>query len=317
MLAAMERALDDGMNVLNMSIGSSFQTWPQYPTAVGADALVDAGMIVVASIGNSGANGVYSAGAPGVGRKVIGVASFDNSHLEMPTFQVAPDARAFGYLQAAAAADAPTTGTMPLVRTGTTTTANDACSVPQPDGTLASPFTAGSLAGKIALIRRGTCTFYEKSRNAEVAGAVGVVLYNNAAGFISATVAAPAGSPAITIAVVTIVAADGTELSSRLPSALTSTVDLTWTDEERTFVNPTGGTSSSFTAYGLSAELQIKPNIGAPPDPIDVAAGAWRVRNHQRHVHVVAARRRGRRALSGEASGHIGRRCANCISEHR
>jgi len=32
MLAAMERVLADGMNVLNMSIGSSYQ-WPQYPTA--------------------------------------------------------------------------------------------------------------------------------------------------------------------------------------------------------------------------------------------------------------------------------------------
>jgi hypothetical protein len=33
MIAAMERALADGMDVLNMSIGSAFQ-WPQYPTAV-------------------------------------------------------------------------------------------------------------------------------------------------------------------------------------------------------------------------------------------------------------------------------------------
>ena len=267
MLAAMERALSDGMNVLNMSIGAAFQTWPQYPTAVGSDALVDAGMIVVASIGNSGASGVYSASAPGVGRKVIGVASFDNSRLEMPTFRVAPDpadGRRFGYFEATGAPAAPTSGTAPLVRTGTTTTTNDACLVAQPDNSLISPFAAGSLAGKIALIRRGTCTFYEKSRNAELAGAVGVVLYNNAAGFINATVAAPAGSPAITIPVVTVLATDGADLSSRLPSALTSTADLTWTDQRRTFVNPTGGTSSSFTSYGLSAELQIKPNIGAP-----------------------------------------------------
>jgi minor extracellular serine protease Vpr len=59
MIAAMEMALADGMHVLNMSIGSAFQ-WPQYPTAVAASNLVDAGMVVVASIGNSGANGVYA-----------------------------------------------------------------------------------------------------------------------------------------------------------------------------------------------------------------------------------------------------------------
>ena len=268
MLAAMERALDDDMDVLNMSIGAAFQTWPQYPTAVGADALVDAGMIVVTSIGNSGANGVYSASAPGVGRKVIGVASLDNSHLEMPTFDVLiapdPEPRPFGYIQATAAPDAPTTGTRPLARTGTPASAADACLVAQPDGTLASPLPAGSLAGKVALIRRGTCSFYEKSRNAEVAGAVGVVLYNNVAGFISPTVAAPAGSPPITIPVVAVLASDGALLSGQLAAPLTSTIDLTWTNTRRTFPNPTAGTASAFTSYGLNAELQLKPNIAAP-----------------------------------------------------
>src|SRR5829696_2330048 len=127
MLAAMERALADGMQVLNMSIGAAFQTWPQYPTAVGADALVDAGMIVVTSIGNSGANGVYSASAPGVGRNVIGVGSVDNTHIELPTFTAAPDATKFGYFGATAAAQAPTSGTFPLTRTGTPTTVDDAC----------------------------------------------------------------------------------------------------------------------------------------------------------------------------------------------
>ena len=90
MLAAMERALADGMDVLNMSIGSAFQ-WPQYPTAVASDRLVNKGMVVVASIGNSGANGLYSAGAPGLGQKVIGVAAFDNTNVFLPYFTVQCD----------------------------------------------------------------------------------------------------------------------------------------------------------------------------------------------------------------------------------
>ena len=264
MLAAMERALDDGMDVVNMSIGAGFQSWPQYPTAVGADALVDAGVIVVVAIGNEGGFGVYSAAAPGVGRKVIGVGSFDNSHLEMPFFTAAPDDRVFGYLPAAAAPAAPTAGTMPLVRTGTTTTTNDGCSIAQPDGTLVSPFPAGSLSGRVALIRRGTCSFYEKSRNAEVAGAIGVVLYNNAFGLLSPTVVAPTGAPEVTIPVVAIQAADGVVLNSRLPMAFSSAIDMMWKDGTQTFGNPTGGTASSFSSFGLTAELQIKPNLGAP-----------------------------------------------------
>ncbi|HEX4744356.1 MAG TPA: S8 family serine peptidase, partial [Candidatus Limnocylindria bacterium] len=57
MIAAMERALADDMDVLNMSIGSAFQTWTQYPTAAASDRAVNKGMVVVASIGNSGASG--------------------------------------------------------------------------------------------------------------------------------------------------------------------------------------------------------------------------------------------------------------------
>ena len=252
MLAAMERALADGMDVLNMSIGSAFQTWPQYPTAVGADALVAAGMVVVTSIGNSGASGMYSAGAPGVGREVIGVASFDNSHLARPIFTVTPDGKEIGYIQATAAAAAPTSGTSPLVRTGTATSTADACTA----------LPAGSLANKLALVRRGTCSFYIKVKNAEAAGAIGVVIYNNVAGIQSITVAptTPADPPVV-VPVVSISAADGGLLDGRIAAG---PVDLTWTDETRTFVNPTGGLISAFSSYGLNAELGLKPDIGAP-----------------------------------------------------
>jgi subtilisin family serine protease len=68
MLAAMEMAYNDGMHVLNMSIGSRAQ-WPQYPTAAASSRLVKRGMVVVASIGNNGPggsapDGPYAAGAP-------------------------------------------------------------------------------------------------------------------------------------------------------------------------------------------------------------------------------------------------------------
>ena len=83
MISAMERALADGMQVINMSIGSARQ-WPQYPTAAAGTRLVNKGVVVVASIGNNGPTGspvdaLFAAGAPGVGAKVIGVASYDNA----------------------------------------------------------------------------------------------------------------------------------------------------------------------------------------------------------------------------------------------
>jgi minor extracellular serine protease Vpr len=248
MIAAMERALADGMHVLNMSIGSAFQTWPNYPTAAASDRAVNKGMVVVASIGNSGASGVYSAGAPGVGKKVIGVASFDNTHIELRTFTITPDDMPIGYQQATASPTAPTSGSSPMSRTGTSSSAADAC----------NPLPAGSLSGTVALIRRGTCTFHQKSLNAQNAGAIGVVLYNNATGRFAATVA---GTPAITIPVVSISNTEGNLIDSRLA---TGPVTMTWTDQTGTFVNPTGNLISSFSSYGLAADLSLKPDIGAP-----------------------------------------------------
>ena len=63
-------------------------------------------MVVVASIGNSGADGLYSAGAPGVGNNVIGTASYDNSHVGT-RLTISPTIRrsAMPYLAGIAAAD--------------------------------------------------------------------------------------------------------------------------------------------------------------------------------------------------------------------
>lgn len=58
---------------------------------------------------------------------------------------------------------------------------------------------AADVAGKIALIDRGLCSFDIKVGNARDAGAVGIILANNAAGFVS---------PAITVALPTIVISD-------------------------------------------------------------------------------------------------------------
>jgi minor extracellular serine protease Vpr len=251
MLAAMEMVYTGGAHVLNMSIGNSYQ-WPEYPTSVGADRLVARGVHVVAAIGNSGANGLYAAAAPGNGRDVIGVASFDNTHDALPLFTVSPDDRQVGYNSATAAAPTPTSGTFLLARTGTPASAADAC-----NGATAPA--AGSLTGRVALIRRGTCGFYEKALNAQNAGAIGVVLYNNAAGRISPTVA---GTPAITIPVVAITAADGVIINDRIAAGPTQ---LTWTNLVNSFPNTsTGNLISSFSSYGPTADLSFKPDIAAP-----------------------------------------------------
>lgn len=78
-------------------------------------------------------------------------------------------------------------------------------------GCEASDF-AGFPAGNIALIRRGTCTFRDKATNAQNAGAVGVIVFNNNpdSGLFGGTLLAPG----ITIPVFSTPYALGVELAS-------------------------------------------------------------------------------------------------------
>jgi subtilisin family serine protease len=253
MIAAMEAAQADGMDIVNMSIGDAF-AWDTEPFALAMNAAVAEGTIVVISAGNSGTNGVYSLSSAGNAADVIGVASFDNSHVELATFTVTPADLSIGYANAAAASPAPTSGSLSLAKTGTPSSGADGC----------APADLGDLTGKAVLIRRGTCTFYEKARRAELAGASAVVLYNNLAGRFSPTVAVSAGvadGNPVTIPVVAISNTEGAAINDAIEAEPQT---LNWTDEFGTFQNATAGLASSFTSIGLTPTLNSKPDIAAP-----------------------------------------------------
>ena len=136
-----------------------------------------------------------------------------------------------------------------MARTGTTTSTADACAA----------LPAGSLAGKVALIRRGTCYFYIKASNAQAAGAVGVVLYNNAPGILNPTVA---GTPADHDSRRRRHHGRRRLIDGRIAAG---PVDMTWTGR--------AGQVVPSHAAALISELQfvrplagtpVKPDIGAP-----------------------------------------------------
>jgi subtilisin family serine protease len=237
-IAALERAYKDGMQVINQSLGAAFQ-WPQYPTSTVGDRLVKKGVVVVASAGNNGATGTFSGGAPGIGTDVIGVASFDNAGVFLPYFTV--NGTAVGYRTMTFSAPAPTSGSTEIVGVG------QACNT---DTLTADP------ADKAALIVRGGCSFAEKAVNAINAGATAVVIYNNAPGIVNGTLGAPIGSD---VPVVGISQADG-----QFIAAQTAPVTMVWTDQQSSFPNPTADLISSFSSYGLSPDLALKPDVGAP-----------------------------------------------------
>ncbi|MEO5844970.1 MAG: PA domain-containing protein [Caldimonas sp.] len=77
--------------------------------------------------------------------------------------------------------------------------------------------TATAVRGKIALINRGTCAFVVKVKNAQDAGAFGVIIVNNAAGSAPGLGGA---DPTITIPTVSVSQADGTVLKRAVVDAV-------------------------------------------------------------------------------------------------
>jgi minor extracellular serine protease Vpr len=166
-LNAVEAAIADGMDVLNLSLGGS----PRLGTASGIDVLsiglndaVDAGVVVAVAAGNSGP-GAQTVESPGRASNVITAGASTNQHFIGEPFTYPPSG---GTTIGAAVGDFPAlaTGSYSLFDTGD----------------IACTSVSSSASGKLAIVNRGTCTFSAKVRNAIAAGAVGVVVVNNVAG---------------------------------------------------------------------------------------------------------------------------------------
>jgi len=162
-LNAVDAAIEDGMDVLNLSLGGSFHGNNDL-LANGLDNAVDAGLVVAVAAGNSGP-GAGTLESPGRARKVITVAASTNQHFVGQLFTY-PEGG--GTTIGAAVGEFPP---LPTASYDLFDTHSTACTSVDPGA-----------SGKLAIVDRGTCTFSTKVRNAIAAGAVGVVVINNVAG---------------------------------------------------------------------------------------------------------------------------------------
>jgi hypothetical protein len=80
---------------------------------------------------------------------------------------------------------------------------------------------AAAVSGKLALIDRGNCTFVQKVKNAQSAGAVGVIIVNNVAS--PATINMGGGDATISIPSVMVSLSDGNTIKSQLGANVNST----------------------------------------------------------------------------------------------
>ena len=241
---AVDAAVADGMDVLNLSLGGTPTAHDPLVTAV--DNAVDAGVVVAIAAGNAGPSpGTIE--SPGIAEKVITVGASTNPHFvgipvtvsSIGTFGAAlGQFNNFGIVTSAYATTSPTNG----------------CSA-----------ISTNLTGEIALIARGTCTFSTKIRNAQTAGATGVLVYNNVLG--DPTAMAKDGTPnQPTIPAVMVSRTNGLAMAS----ASSKTVSIDGTAQMEFFTDgPSADIIAGFSSrgpafIGNTLLKEIKPDVVAP-----------------------------------------------------
>ncbi|CAO3565732.1 unnamed protein product [Mortierella alpina] len=291
-MKALLRAAADGMQVINLSLGGP-GGWRQDREARLADELARNGTLIVAAMGNEGQMGLFESSSPGVGTELLTVASTENEFRSNLYFTVDipaskknrhskrshhhhddhddDDEKEEGVKKVAEGVNSDIKGDgepRPILYTGDSdmnltdvtlvqiapgtsgTVKGDACEAINKD-----------LTGKIALIRRGECTFKIKVANAAKAKAAAVIIMDNvpSAGLAADTEGA-------TIKVRTITLEDGEYLLRMIKELKKETegIKLVAGNGPKRVVNPNSGYLSLFSSMGPDSELNSKPDIAAP-----------------------------------------------------
>ena len=159
----LEEALSDGFDIANMSLGGDPGTGLTFLDQAVENA-VAAGLTVVVSAGNSGASGAMSITSPGTAPSAITVTATTNSHSIGPAVSVADPLSTPGAPTGIRA----TVGRGSLLSVSDLQTAAGYVDVSAIDGQNlgCGSLPQNSLAGKVALIERGSCSFPTKRREA-------------------------------------------------------------------------------------------------------------------------------------------------------
>jgi subtilisin family serine protease len=252
----------DRLDVINMSLGSGFGS-PFDASAVAATNAAAAGVVVVASAGNSG-DVYYITGSPGASTRTISVAAGVDDLDVVDGFRIEPPAAIAGTYPGSRSAnfdwEALTPFTAPLYYPATNQTGCAAWT-----GTDLT-----NIAGKVVLVdwRTGTnttspCGSTVRANNASSAGALGIVMADNIP-FIDVAISGNATTPALfTTSTV------GAALKSALTPGAVSAVQAYLSDEfaasVRLVAPGRADTLPSFTSRGPGGIVNgLKPDVTAP-----------------------------------------------------
>ena len=266
LLEALDRALDpdedgsmdDAVDVINMSLGSLYGQ-REDSTSAAAENAARAGVVVVAAAGND-ADKPYILSSPSEAPDVISVAQTQvPSSTAIPLVINSPPAIKGSYGNTAtvewAPIDAGATGDVVFAGRGCTVSAGDVLP---------------AVAGKIALIDRGTCNVSEKVRAASDAGAIAILIGLVAPGdAVSFSNGGQCPTPPDGTCKPTLVIQQS--LSNSIKANIGAPVNVTISESNAIMLV---GSMASTSARGPSYDRnQIKPDIGAPGASVSAIAG--------------------------------------------
>ncbi|MBH0230720.1 S8 family serine peptidase [Halobacillus yeomjeoni] len=267
------KAIDDaillGADVINMSLGSTASFVDEAdPEQQAVARAVENGVMMSISAGNSADFGegfadpfasnpdIGVVGAPGLSTDSLQVASFENQYLMLDGFNKQVDGNPGESVAFLSASDVhPTSlgdGFIEVEYAGLGRLPGDSDANPD-----ANDFEGVDLEGKIALIQRGEMTFVKKTLNAQERGAAGVIIFNHSAGYVSM-----ASDSSINIPQLFILKTDGELMRDQIQDG--KTVEIAFKGEEVKSLNPENGKMSGFTSWGVTPNLDFKPEITAP-----------------------------------------------------
>ncbi|KIL50721.1 hypothetical protein KP77_13410 [Jeotgalibacillus alimentarius] len=238
-VAGIERAVQDGADVLNLSLGNSLNA-PDWATSIALDWAMEEGVVAVTSNGNSGPVN-WTVGSPGTSREAISVGA---TQLPYNVFSAAVET---------ADAEYPSAKVMGFPSDEAILGLNDQEFEFEYVG-LGGPadFEGKDLEGKIALIQRGDYPFVEKSDNAKAAGAAGAIIFNNVEG-------EQPDIPGISLPTIKMSNADGQKLLAELEAG-NNTVSF-----NVEFDREVGESMADFSSRGPVVDTwMIKPDVSAP-----------------------------------------------------
>jgi minor extracellular serine protease Vpr len=249
-LKAIDDAVNDGMSVINLSLGYDVAELPNLdPFVEAVEAASQFGVIVVASAGNNGPN-PGTVGTPAIAPHAIAVAASNNNRMFAGFLQIQGGGSVTALPGAGLNSFTPISG--PLIDMATL----------DPTGLACSMLPATSLNNAIALIERGSCNFENKLDYAQAAGAVAAVVYDNVPN--EALVLMGVGQAMLPTAMIS--NADGLNLKRLITNAPTGTIQF----YQPTYVNPEN--LAAFSAAGPSLDNSIKPDLTAVGENFYTAA---------------------------------------------